>query len=69
MRKIFDIKKFNSGVTLVALMITIIVLVILATISIRTVIGEGAINQAKNASSKWENGMSKKNALIENIQD
>ena len=45
--------KNNKGITLVALVITIIVLLILAGVSISMVVGQnGVLGQAKNASSK-----------------
>ena len=50
MRKIVNIKNQTKGVTLVALVITIIILIILAGISINTLIGEnGIITKAKEA--------------------
>ena len=45
--------KQNKGITLVALVITIIVLLILAGVSISMVVGEnGVLNRAQNASSE-----------------
>ncbi len=45
--------KSNKGITLVALVITIIVLLILAGVSISLVVGDnGVLTQAKNASSE-----------------
>ena len=45
--------KFNRGITLVALVVTIVVLLILAGVSINLVLGEnGLITQAKEAKSK-----------------
>ena len=47
--------KQNKGITLVALVITIIVLLILAGVSISLVVGDnGVLTQAKNASSDTE---------------
>ena len=46
-------KRKNSGVTLIALIITIIVLLILAGVTIASVVGDnGILNQATNASEK-----------------
>ncbi len=48
-------KQKNKGITLIALVITIIVLLILAAVSIATLTGdEGILNQAENASSVSE---------------
>ena len=41
--------KMQKGITLVALIITIIVLLILAVVTIREITGEGIISHAKNA--------------------
>ena len=47
--------KQNKGITLIALVITIIVLLILAGVSISAVIGENGIaTKAKNAATKPE---------------
>ena len=43
----------SKGITLVALIITIIVLLILATVSIRLVMNEGIIDKSKNAVDKY----------------
>ncbi len=46
--------KFNRGITLVALVVTIVVLLILAGVSINLVLGEnGLITQAKEAKTKY----------------
>ena len=48
-------KKKNKGITLIALVITIIVLIILATISINTVFSDnGLITRAEEAKFKTE---------------
>ena len=47
--------KNNKGITLVALIITIIVLLILATVSIRLVMNGGIIDKSKNAVDKYSN--------------
>ena len=44
-----------EGITLVALVITIIVLIILAAVSINAVMNDGLINNAKEAKKKYEN--------------
>ena len=47
--------KNNKGITLVALIITIIVLLILAMVSIRLVMNGGIIDKSKNAVDKYSN--------------
>ena len=48
----------NRGITLIALIVTIIVLIILATISINAVVGEnGIIKKAQNAKEWYNNGV------------
>ena len=46
-------KNINRGITLVALIITIIVLLILAVVTIREITGDGIIAHAKNAREQW----------------
>ena len=64
-RKILkDIKKGNDGVTLVALIITIIVLLILAGVAFNTLLGDsGLLNRASNAGD-----ITKKTALQEQVE-
>ena len=51
-------KKKESGITLIALVVTIVVLIILAGVSISMLTGEnGIITQAQQASIKNDNGM------------
>lgn len=57
--------KKQSGITLVALVVTIVVLLILAGVSINLVLGEnGLITQAKEAKEKSASGMNEENYLI-----
>ena len=52
---IINKNKANNGITLIALVITIIVLLILAGVSIAMLSGDnGLIKQAQNASDEWE---------------
>ena len=68
-------EKTNKGITLIALVITIIVLLILAGVSIAMLTGEnGILTQAQNAKNKTEEAKAKEkqdledqNALIENL--
>ena len=55
-----EIKKLNKGITLIALVITIIVLLILAGVSIAMLTGEnGILNQAKKAGEQTDIGQEK----------
>ena len=59
-------KKENRGITLVALVITIIVLIILAGVSINAVMNDGLIGNAKNARDDYEDAKRKEEiALID----
>ena len=49
-----EMKKENKGITLVALVITIIVLIILAGVSINAVMSDGLIGNAKTAKNEWD---------------
>ena len=58
-------KEKQLGITLVALVVTIVVLLILAGVSINLVLGEnGLITQAKEAKEKSASGMNEENYLI-----
>lgn len=60
--------KANKAITLIALIITIIVLLILAGVTINMVLGEnGLFNKSKTSVGKYENAQSDENQLIENI--
>ena len=49
-------KKFNNGITLIALIITIVILIILAGVAINLTVGEnGIFNKAKFAKEKYTN--------------
>lgn len=48
-------KKKNKGITLIALVVTIVILIILATISINTILGKnGVINRSEKAKLEYE---------------
>ena len=62
--------KLNKGITLIALVITIIVLVILAGITINIVLGNGGlIEKAKQGAQKYENEAKKEETLLSQIED
>ena len=57
--------KKENGITLVALVVTIVVLLILAGVSISLVLGQnGLINNAKEAKNKTTNATNEENYLV-----
>ena len=66
--KKMKIRKGNSGITLVALVITVIVLIILAGVTISMVVGDdGIITKAKQASQNMSNATSEEKELLQNM--
>ena len=61
--------KHNSGITLVALVITIIILLILASISIQALIQTNLFNQAKQAKNATENSQKEENEILSEYID
>lgn len=62
------ILKNNKGITLVALVITIIVLLILASVTLRMVVGEnGILKRAEQAKNIWEEAAQKEQNELESI--
>ena len=60
----------HRGITLIALVITIIVLLILAAVSIATLTGEnGILAQAENAKKKTEEAAKKEKELLQSYED
>ena len=61
-------RRKNEGITLVALIITIIVLIILAGVTISMVVGDdGIITKAKEASQNMSNATSEEKELLQNM--
>ena len=61
--------KADKGITLVALIITIIVLLILAGVSISMVLGDnGLINKAQKSVNTYDNSAKNENAMLFNIE-
>ena len=58
------LRKTNRGITLVALVITIVILLILAGISISTLTNTGIFQRAKDAKQKSENSQKEEDKLI-----
>lgn len=64
-----SIKK-DLAITLIALIVTIIILLIIASISIQFLLGEnGILNKAKLASNEYSNAQEKENVKISNTAD
>lgn len=62
--------KADKGITLVALIITIIVLLILAGVSISMVLGEnGLINKAQNSVNTYDNRAVNENEMLNSIEN
>ena len=61
-------KKQNRGITLVALVITIIVLIILAGVSINAVMNGGLIQNAKDAKSDYEKSKVKEDRYLGKLE-
>ena len=69
-KKNFKIKSNNKGITLIALVITIIVLIILAGVSISMLIGnDGIIEKAKQAAEKTDKAAEKEHQDLQNLLD
>ena len=58
------LSKKNNGITLVALVITIVILLILAGISISTLTNTGIFQKAKDAKKASENAQKEEDRLI-----
>ena len=61
--------KAQKGITLVALVITIIVLIILAGVSISAAMNDGLIKNSKKAREDYKNAADEENYLIHNLMD
>ena len=61
---IIMLSKKNKGITLVALVITIVILLILAGISISTLTNTGIFKKAKDAKKASENAQKEEDRLI-----
>ena len=60
--------KKETGITLIALVVTIVVLIILATVSINAVLGQnGIINKAKQAKEIYSNSIAKENEEMDTL--
>ena len=61
-------KKKNSGITLIALVITIIVLIILAGVSINLVLGNnGIITRARDARNKYQKTAAEEETTLKDL--
>ena len=63
-------KSKNKGITLVALILTIVILLILAVVTIRSIQGEGIISKAMKAREDYEDAAKKEQGMLdEYLQD
>ena len=63
-----DLKENKKGITLVALVITIVILLILAGISISALTNTGLFGKAKEAKEKSENAALEQNKILDNYE-
>ena len=61
--------KSSKGITLVALVITIIILLILAGVTLSIVFNDGLIGKSQNAVEKYSNEQEKENHLLDNFMN
>ena len=59
---------YNKGITLVALIITIVILLILAAVAINAVKGDGIISHAKNAKTDYTKAQANEQALLKEYE-
>lgn len=60
----------KNGITLIALVVTIVILLILAGVTISTLFGDdGIIKKAQEAKNTWDNAIQSDLDAIENLQD
>ena len=62
-------EKRNRGITLIALIITIIVLLILAVVAISAVSGNGILNQAQNAKTKYSEAQTNEQTRLDEYSE
>lgn len=61
-------EKFNKGITLIVLVVTIIILLILAGVGIQGLTNTGLFEKAKLAKQKYENSQSRENEILTNYE-
>ena len=61
--------KRNKGITLVALIITIIILLILAGVSLSFVFNGGILDKAQSAVNEYQNASQKEQNLLDQIDN
>ena len=61
--------KNNKGITLIALVVTIIILLILAGVSITTLSGNGLFGRAQSGAAKYQEASEEENRTISSILD
>lgn len=66
--KVFNLKENQKGITLIALVVTIIILLILAGVAIGFAVnGSGLFDKAKQATDKYNNSVDRDNAELGNL--
>ena len=64
------IKRYkNNGITLIALVITIIILLILAGLSISALTGSGLFGKANDAVNKYGNAQNQENSILREYEN
>ena len=64
----YNLKKNDRGITLIALVVTIIVLLILAAVAINLTIGNnGIFTRAQNATQKWEEASNNESKQLDGV--
>ena len=61
--------KENKGITLIALVVTIIILLILAGVSITTLSGNGLFGRAESSAAKYQQASENENSTISSLMD
>ena len=61
-------KKKNKGITIIALVITIIILLILAGITINLLITRGLLKKAEDATNRWEVAQREERNIIDEME-
>ena len=68
--KEYNLNEKNAGITLIALVVTVVVLLILAGISISMLTGEnGILNRASEAKEKTKLGQEDENKILQGYED
>ena len=61
--------KTEKGITLIALIITIVVLLILAAVAISSITNDGILSYANNAATGYQEAQGKENGILQEYED